>query len=103
MRLLLNCTKGDPATTSMAVATALQNVLATQMMGHSTPGDPRTTCATADSESKMTREAVLEGLTVGKGPSDWEKDTGMLYKRDKLLPPFPGSRCRTEPDLWEDW
>ena len=51
----------------------------------------------------MAQEAVLEGLTGGRGLSDYDKDKGMLYKRAKLLPEFPGSRCKNEPDLWEDW
>ena len=42
--------KGDPVAASMAVSTALQSVLASQMMNReTTPGDPRTTRGTPDS------------------------------------------------------
>ena len=103
-RLQGNCTRVTQSQPAWLLLMPYRVLAANLMVGvtrdsvRGTPGSSGTFC-----ESKIAREAVLEGLTGGKGLSDSEKDKGMLYKRAKLLPPFPGSRCRTEPDLWEDW
>ena len=95
--------EGDPLAASLAVNESLKQVLAANLMptGDSFSGTPGSTYTRP--RSKIAQEAVLDGITGGRGLSDHDKDKGLLYKRAKLLPPFPGSRCRNEPDLWEEW
>ena len=89
--------EGDPVAATLAVNEALKEALAANLFpAYSTPGSDRP-------KSKIAQEAVLEGITGGRGLSDDDKQKGLLYKRAKLLPAFPGSRCRNEPDLWEEW
>ena len=67
-----------------------------------TPGG-KTTPGSRDSGSKMARDAILDGITGGR-LSDSDKTRGdKLYKHAKLLPRFPGLKCKTVPEVWEDW
>ena len=65
-------------------------------------GTPGTTGTKTPTVSKLAREAILEGITGFRGLTDTDRNKGELYKRAKLLPPFPGNKCRTVPDAWEE-
>ena len=92
--------KDDPTVAAMAAATAMENVLAKYLVARTdTPG---ASSYKSDSESKIAREAILEGITGVKGLTDSERSKGEVYKRAKLLPPFPGHKCRIVPDAWEE-
>ena len=64
---------------------------------------PGTTSTKTPGVSKLAREAIIDGITGYRGLADADRNKGDLYKRAKLLPPFPGSKCRTVPDAWEEW
>ena len=58
---------------------------------------------TPHSESKFTQQAILSGICDNKDlDKAWDKKKGSLYKCSKLLPNFPGSQCRTQPDILEN-
>ena len=91
----------DPQAASICVVDAMQSVLVTRLAASGTPATDRTT---PHSESKFSQQAILSGICDSKDlDKAWEKEKGSLYKNSKLIPAFPGSRCRTEPDTWENW
>ena len=92
----------DPQAASHCVVDAMQSVLTSKLASSNTPATERTTPI---SESKLSQQAILTGICDNKDldKTPWEKEKGMLYKNAKLIPTFPGSRCRHEPDVWEDW
>ena len=45
----------------------------------------------------------MAGIVGDRDVGRWEKEKSHLYKNAKLMPPFPGSACKTQPDMWEDW
>ena len=92
----------DPQAASHCVMDAMQSALASKLASSNTPATERTTPL---SESKLSQQAILTGIcdTRDLDKTPWEKEKGMLYKNAKLIPTFPGSRCRHEPDVWEDW
>ena len=89
---------GDPTAAAMAVSDAMEAVYAKKIITTDTPGG-----RSSDSgafENKLARDAVLAGITDGRS-SDSGRDKAV--KNAKLLPPFPGLACRTNPELWVDW
>ena len=94
----------DPQAASMAVADAMQSVLVSRLTPSDTPGHGDSQRTTPRSESKFTQQAILSGICDQKDlDKAWEREKGSLYKYSKLLPSFPGSQCRTQPDVWENW
>ena len=90
----------DPTTAALAVATALQGVIAGTAF--TAPGSSSST-PFSQKESKFTQEAILAGIMGERSGTGSDPKTNYLYKNAKLVPPFPGSACRTQPDLYEDW
>ena len=79
--------KEDPIAAAMAAVVAMENILAEYLVARTdTPG---ASSYKSDSESKIAREAILEGITGTKGLTDSERSKGKVYKRAKLLPPVP--------------
>ena len=57
---------GDPQAASMAVADAMQSVLATRLTPSDTPGHGDSQRSTPHSESKFTQQAILSGICDNK-------------------------------------
>ena len=93
----------DPTAAAIATTEALTGVLKSTLAGHS-PGGPDTTSSTPSQyQSKLAQEAVLGGIIGNREGAGWEKEKSTLCKNAKLMPVFPGSACKTQPDVWEDY
>ena len=54
-------------------------------------------------ESKFTTQVVLDSLSTDDKRKAMDKEKSQILKHAHHIPVFPGSKCKTEPDLWEDW
>jgi len=90
--------KGDPIATAMAVANTYERLMKNGGLGVGllTPG---TRVKTVDSDdTKIARDTLLSM----HGGKDSLKKKEHLLRNVKHLLPFPGPRCRTDPDAWSD-
>ena len=98
----------DPKAAALATTEALTTVLSTTLAAREESsgfGGRDTTSPTPNRfQSKHAQDIVLAGIISSRSDGDkWNSDKNSLFKNAKLMPPFPGSAMRTQPDLWEEW
>ena len=94
----------DPVAAALATTEALTAVLRTTIGRTTVLSGGRDSATSTPHSERLAQEAVLAGIIGDRGDlSKWEKEKSSVYKNAKLLPTFPGSICKTQPDVWEEW
>ena len=89
----------DPLAVGVAVADVFMKL--SQRVSPIFASTPTLLTPESSVHSEVAKEAVL--AAVSGDHEKWEKEKSMLWKHAKTIPDFPGDRCRTDPDVWEDW
>ena len=91
----------DPTAAAMAASDAMEALFTKRLLTADTPGSKSTDSGAF--ENKLARDAILAGITDGRSSGTEKGKDDRVHKDAKLLPPFPGITCRTNPEAWEDW